>query len=92
MTKRELIAKVAERTGATKATVQDILDAFRDVIIDTLKKGERITLQNFGTYEIRHFQARIARLHGKEHKVPEMNLPAFKFSKKIRDEVRAALS
>jgi len=61
MNKGGLIAEVAKRTGLSKADAGRAVDATIDVIRETVVKGERVTLADFGTFERTHRNKRIAR-------------------------------
>jgi DNA-binding protein HU-beta len=50
MTKQELIAQVAKKSGLTKADVERVLKALLDTIIRAAKKGDRVTLVGFGSF------------------------------------------
>src|SRR5258708_39200181 len=58
MQKTELIAKVAKETGVTQVETGAVINKTIDVIVETLKKGEKVTLTGFGTFEVRHTAAR----------------------------------
>ena len=53
MNKGGLVAEVAKRTGLSKADSGRAVDAAIDTIRDTVVKGERVTLADFGTFERR---------------------------------------
>ena len=53
MTKTELIASIANKTGLTKKTAEEVLGAFVDTVTDSLAKGEKVQLVGFGTFEVR---------------------------------------
>jgi DNA-binding protein HU-beta len=61
LTKAELIAAVAERTGLKKKDLDTILDAVLAVIAATLKKHEKVQISGFGTFEARRRRARTGR-------------------------------
>jgi DNA-binding protein HU-beta len=58
MQKTDFIKAVAERTGISQKETRQVIDAALDVIAEQLKKGEKVTLTGFGTFEVRHRQAR----------------------------------
>ena len=58
MQKTDFIKAVAERTGVSQKETKQVVDAALDVITESLKKGEKVTLTGFGTFEVRHRQAR----------------------------------
>lgn len=53
MTKSELIASIATKTGLTKKTAEEVLEAFIGTVSESLSKGEKVQLVGFGTFEVR---------------------------------------
>ena len=80
MNKQELIDAIATATGESKRVAGDMLNATLDTIEGQVKKGERVSLPGFGTFERRARSARTARnpRTGEEIKVPATKVPAFK--------------
>lgn len=89
MNKSELVDAVADATNGTKADAQASVDAVLDSITDTLKKGDKVSLTGFGTFEVRKRAARTARnpQTGEEIKVKATTVPAFKAGKGLKDAV-----
>ncbi|HRE46742.1 MAG TPA: HU family DNA-binding protein [Aggregatilineales bacterium] len=58
MTKTDLIAQVAKDADVTKDAAATIVNAILESIVDALKKGEKVTLTGFGTFEVRNTAAR----------------------------------
>ena len=52
MNKTELVAAVAEQAGLSKKDAEAAVKAFTDVVSDALKKGDKIQLVGFGTFEV----------------------------------------
>ena len=80
MNKGGLVAEVAKRTGVGKAEVGRIVDASIDTIRDTVVNGDRVTLADFGTFERKHRNERVARNPRKPDVpivVPARDLPSF---------------
>lgn len=61
MNKSDLISKIAEDAGVTKAQANAALDSFVDAVAKTLKKGEKVTLVGFGTFSVSKRAARNGR-------------------------------
>jgi len=61
LTKAELIAEVAEKSGARKRIVINVVEAVFEEIALRLKKHEKVQISGFGTFEPRRREARIAR-------------------------------
>jgi DNA-binding protein HU-beta len=90
MNKGGLVAEVAKRTGVSKAEVARVVDSSIDVIRETVVGGERVTLADFGTFERKHRNERIARNPRKPDVpivVPARDLPAFTAGKEFRAQV-----
>ena len=90
MNKGGLVAEVAKRTGLSKADVARVVDAAIDSVRESVVKGERVTLADFGTFERRHRNERIARNPRKPAipiVVPARDLPAFTPGKEFREQV-----
>ena len=60
VTKREMIDKVAERTGIKRSDVHDVLHEVLEQIIVELRKGNRLEFRDFGVFEVRQRAARSA--------------------------------
>ena len=80
MNKNELIEGIAQKTDSTKAQAERTVRALLEVISETLKKGEPITLPGFGTFEVRERGERNGRnpKTGEELKIAASRVPAFK--------------
>jgi DNA-binding protein HU-beta len=61
MKKSDFVAAVAHKTGMSRAKADEAVNAILDLITDTLKKGEKLTLTGFGSFEVRHRAARPGR-------------------------------
>ncbi len=59
MNKAAFVVALAEKTGLTKKDVEKVLAAYDEVIVDTLKKGDKVALAGFGTWEVRNRAARM---------------------------------
>jgi len=58
MQKTDFIKAVAERANRSQKETKEIVDAALDVIAEALKRGEKVTLTGFGSFEVRQRQAR----------------------------------
>ena len=61
MNKTELIAAVADNAELSKKDAEKALKAFVDVVTSELKKGEKVQLVGFGTFEVSERSAREGR-------------------------------
>ena len=91
MNKTELVAAIAEKTELSKKDAEKALKAFTDVVAEELKKGEKIQLVGFGTFEVAERPARDGRnpLTGKAMKITASKSPKFKAGKALKDTVNA---
>ena len=89
MNKTELIAAVAEQAEISKKDSEKALKAFVDVVTAELKKGEKVQLVGFGTFEVGERAAREGRnpQTGKTMKIEACKAPKFKAGKALKDAV-----
>ncbi len=89
MNKSELIAAVAERTGMNKKEAEAAVNAMLAAISDTLKKGDKVQLVGFGSFEVHERAARTG--HNPRTKqaidIPASKAPVFKPGKALKDAV-----
>lgn len=58
MNKTEFIAAIAEKAGLTKADAQKAVNAFTEVVKETMEKGDKLPLVGFGTFSVSERKAR----------------------------------
>ena len=89
MNKAELVETISEKTGATKKVVEAQVEAFIETIAESLKKGEKVQLVGFGSFEVRKRAARKGRnpQTGAEMKIPASKAPSFKAGKALKETV-----
>ena len=68
MNKAELVKAVSDKTNSTKKAAEEAVNAFVDVVADTLTKGEKVQLVGFGSFEVRKRAARKGEIHNLEKK------------------------
>ena len=91
MNKTELVAAVAEQADISKKDAEKVLKAFVDVVTEEMKKGEKVQLVGFGTFEVSERAAREGRIPqtGKTMKIEACKAPKFKAGKALKDAVNA---
>ncbi|MBQ1368368.1 MAG: HU family DNA-binding protein [Firmicutes bacterium] len=91
MNKAQLVAAIAENAGLTKKDAEKALGAFENVVIETLKKGEKIQLVGFGTFEVAERSARtgINPQTKKKIKIAASKAPKFKAGRGLKDAINA---
>ena len=87
MNKTELVAAIAEQAEISKKDAEKALKAFTDVVAEELKKGEKIQLVGFGTFEVSERAAREGRnpQSGETMKIAASKAPKFKAGKALKD-------
>lgn len=80
MRKRDIVLKITQDTAIKQVVVKDVVQRVFDVILEALKKGERIELRNFGVFYVKKRKKRIGRnpKTGEVVPVPERYRVAFK--------------
>ena len=89
MNKTELVAAMAEKAELSKKDAA--LKAFVDVVTDELKKGEKVQLVGFGSFEVAERAARegINPLTKQPMSIPASKAPKFKAGRGLKDAVNA---
>ena len=89
MNKAELIAAVAAKTGDTKKSAEEAVNAFVSAVSESLKKGEKVQLVGFGSFDVRKRAARKGRnpQTKEEIKIPASKAPVFKAGKALKTVV-----
>lgn len=90
MNKMDLVNMLADKTGMTKKGAGEALDTILEEIMNALKKGEKVTITGFGTFEVRSRKARTGRnpQTGEEIMIPARNVAAFRAGKALKDAVK----
>lgn len=90
MNKTEMIKAIAERTELTKIDSAKVLEAFQDIVKETLAAGEKIQLVGFGTFEIVERAGREGRnpRTGESMYIEKSISPKFKPSNALKEAVR----
>ena len=90
LTKRDLVNRIAEESGLIQQQVLTVVQKTLDYITESLAKGEKVELRNFGVFEVRIRKARIGRnphLPTKDVPIPQRSVVKFKPGKEMRKEV-----
>jgi len=91
VTKKELVSRIADRTGQTKVVTKDIIQMFLDEIITELGRGNRLEFREFGVFEIKERAARKAQNPRTLEKVsvPAKRVVKFKVGRLMKERVGA---
>ena len=88
MNKTEYVKAVAEKAGLTHKQAEAAYEAQLEVVKEALKKGEKVQLVGFGTYELKVKPAREAYnpLTKQKMKLAACKVPAFKMGKAFKEQ------
>ena len=90
MNKVELIASLAEKADMSKKDAEKFLAAFTDTITEALKKGDKISLVGFGSFEAKERAAREGINPRTKEKItiPASKAPTFKAGQALKDAIK----
>ncbi|MBO5864424.1 MAG: integration host factor subunit beta [Bacteroidaceae bacterium] len=90
MTKAEVVNEIAKKTGIEKTVVLSTVEAFMDVVKESLSNHEPVYLRGFGSFIIKERAEKTARdIHKKATLIiPAHSIPAFKPAKTFVNEVK----
>lgn len=91
MNKVELIGAVASKSEISKKDVEKVINAFTNIVTDTLIDGDKVAITGFGTFEVTKRAARTGRnpKTGEAIKIATSKSPKFKAGKALKDAVKA---
>ncbi len=89
VTKKELVHRIADKTGVTKVVAKEVIQHFLNAIIDELSEGNRLEFREFGVFESRERAARLAQNPRTLEKVPvpAKRIVKFKVGRLMRKKV-----
>ena len=87
MNKQELVSAMAEKANLSKKDAEAALAAFVSSVEDALKKGDKVQLVGFGSFEVRDRAARTGRnpQTGAEMKIAAAKVPTFKAGSGLKE-------
>ena len=90
MTKADIVADIAEETGLERVEALKAVEAFMTSIKSSLSKGQNVYLRGFGSFVVKERAEKTGRNISKNTTIiiPAHNIPAFKPSKPIVEEVK----
>ncbi len=90
MTKAEIIADIANKTGVEKVAVQATVEAFMESVKGAMINGENVYLRGFGSFVIKKRAQKTGRNISKNTTIiiPAHNIPSFKPAKTFVNEVK----
>ena len=90
MTKAEIVTEVAKKTGIEKKDVLNTIEAFMEVVKESLTNEENVYLRGFGSFVVKKRAQKTARNISKNTTIiiPEHNIPSFKPAKTFTISVK----
>lgn len=89
--KSELVDAIAEKRGLPRKRAEAVVEMVFEMMVDSLKQGERIEVRGFGSFVVKHYGAYQGRnpRSGQPIQVKEKRLPFFKVGKELKERVDA---
>lgn len=90
MNKADIISKVHENLNTTKADAERAVETVIASIVDSLKRGQEVSIAGLGIFSAKQRDARTARnpRTGESIEVPAMRVPKFRAAKALKDAVK----
>ncbi|KAF0131528.1 MAG: DNA-binding protein HU-beta [Bacteroidetes bacterium] len=90
MTKAEIVADIANKTGVEKVAVQAVVESFMDAVKGSMMNGENVYLRGFGSFTIKRRAEKTGRNISKNTTIiiPAHNIPSFKPAKTFVAQVK----
>ncbi len=90
ITKRELVQRIAEKTGVQQVSAKEVIQSFLDEIINELANGNRLEFRDFGVFEPKSKAQRVARnpRTGDKVQVPEKTTVKFKVGRLMKKKIQ----
>ncbi|MCF0200914.1 MAG: integration host factor subunit beta [Bacteroidales bacterium] len=90
MTKAEIVAEIANKTGIEKGAVQNVVENFMETVKAAMAKGENVYLRGFGSFIIKTRAEKTGRNISKNVSItiPAHKIPAFKPAKTFMNDVK----
>ena len=91
MTKAELVAQVAAAVQMPKHQTETVITQFLEAIMAALQTGQRVDVRGFGSFQLRHRQARTGRnpRTGDPVQIPAKQVPTFTAGKAFQERVQS---
>lgn len=89
MTKAEIVAEIAQKTGIEKMAILATVEEFMNVVKDSMSQGENVYLRGFGSFVVKKRAEKTGRNISKNTTIiiPAHNIPSFKPAKTFVNEI-----
>ncbi|MBO4403555.1 MAG: integration host factor subunit beta [Bacteroidales bacterium] len=90
MTKAEVVAEIASKTGIEKVAVQQVVETFMTTVKNSLLKKNNVYLRGFGSFIVKERAQKTGRNISKNTTlvIPAHNIPAFKPAKSFTNTIK----
>ncbi|MBI2607930.1 MAG: HU family DNA-binding protein [Candidatus Doudnabacteria bacterium] len=91
MHKQDVIDALANKLQVTKPEAEKVLDAFVDVVMESLRAGQEVSISGFGVFAVSERHARTGvnpRNPSEKIQIPATKVPKFRAGKGLKDAVR----
>jgi DNA-binding protein HU-beta len=93
MTKAEIVADIANKTGIEKVAVQATVEAFMETLKNSMISGQNVYLRGFGSFIIKKRAEKTGRNISRNTTIiiPAHNIPSFKPAKSFVNKVKSSV-
>jgi len=93
MTKKDIVIKISDETGIKQVDVKKVVQKTFDCIVDSLTRGEKVELRNFGVFKLKERRARTGRnpRTGQTVPVPPRKVVVFKAGLEMKKKANKKL-
>lgn len=93
MTKAEIVADIANKTGIEKVAVQATVEAFMEAVKNSMVSGQNVYLRGFGSFIIKKRAEKTGRNISRNTTliIPAHNIPSFKPAKTFVNKVKSSV-
>ncbi len=90
MNKADIIDKVHEVVGGTRADAERAVETLISCVADSLKEGKEVSIAGLGIFATKTRNARTGRnpRTGESIDIPSMRVPKFRAAKALKDSVK----
>ena len=91
MTKKDIVTRIADETGLKQVDVKKVVQRTFDTIVESLARGEKVELRNFGIFKVKTRKGRMGRnpRTGESVAIPDKKVVSFKSGMKMKQDVDA---
>ncbi|MBD3311280.1 MAG: DNA-binding protein [Candidatus Magasanikbacteria bacterium] len=91
MNKAQLAQTIADKVGTSKKEAEDMVQAYVEIVINTLKSGGEVNIAGFGAFSAKTRAGRIGvnpQNPSEKIQIPPVTVPKFKAGKRLKDALK----